>query len=224
MRCMPVLKTVVFMLLGNIAHAQIPSNFNLFASNRPPSEYALEIFDEVKSALETQDVELHANLYVPNAMATTMRGEYLGTNRWGNPIWNIRKVVLYNPNFMTHLELSSGSEWAAISIIAHEIGHHLAGHTMPQYPWESMQHPWARELEADYYSGKCLAELGAEPEDLQRAQRLMFSRWGNASHPDSIRRIQAINRGWMATGRGSIEADLKDIWAEIQDDLTRWWH
>ena len=184
---------------------------------------AKSVFQDVQSALNAENIEVIANPYVPNALATIWP-VVIGFDLYNRPVYQYRNVVLYNPGFLTHLELSSGSKWAAISVIAHEIGHHLAGHTLPRNPLEGLKHPWKRELEADFYSGICLARLGATPEDLQRAQRLLFSLWGSESHPDSPRRIREINRGWMEGGGDSITADLEEIWAEIQDDLTKWWY
>lgn len=209
---------------ANLAWSQMPPAFDIHAFRAPPSQYALQVLREVQSTVspDADDVRIYANKFIPNAMAIAI--PQMGFDRWGyQTIIGSTRVIYYNPEFMTHLELSSGSKWTAISIIAHEIGHHIAGHTSPRDPWlAALEHPWDRELEADYYSGLSLAMLGAIPEDLQRAQRLMFSLWGNPSHPDSIRRIQAINSGWMQSGMESIESDLQQIWATIQEDLTKW--
>ena len=207
---------------ATVAQFQVP--IDPLAWNRQPSQYALTVFDDVKSSLadagyDVHDVVIYANEFVPNAMALAVPRR----NRWSQPIGGFTKFVLYNPFFMTQMEVTSGSRWAAVSIIAHEFGHHIAGHTVSQTPWQPMRHPWDRELEADYYAGLCLEQLGARPRDLQTAQRLAFSLWGSPTHPDSVRRIQSINRGWMAAGGESIEADLAAIWRNIEDDLTKWW-
>ena len=140
----------------------------------------------------------------------------------GYPYLHYRKIILYNPDFMTHIEITTGSKWAAISIIAHEAGHHISNHVTPQSQFEAMRHPWDRELEADYYSGKALALLNADASDLQAAQRQIFSLWGSPTHPDTIRRIQSINRGWQDGGGGNIETDLIQIWEDVRQQLTRW--
>ena len=40
--------------------------------------------------------------------------------------------VLYNPQFIDGLSALTGSRWAPLSVLAHEIGHHLNGHTLAQ--------------------------------------------------------------------------------------------
>ncbi|MGZ8545123.1 MAG: hypothetical protein ACXWV0_07485, partial [Flavisolibacter sp.] len=44
-------------------------------------------------------------------------------------VYNGKRYVLYNPTFIRQLEQSTGTKWAGISVLAHEIGHHLNGHT-----------------------------------------------------------------------------------------------
>src|SRR5687768_14121589 len=52
---------------------------------------------------------------VPNAAAAIE-----GTERY----------ILYNPDFIHTVRQTTGTEWAAISIMAHEVAHHLNGHTL----------------------------------------------------------------------------------------------
>src|SRR5689334_1415125 len=40
-------------------------------------------------------------------------------------IYGGQRYILYNPNFFTALTKSTGNKWAAVSVLAHEIGHHL---------------------------------------------------------------------------------------------------
>jgi hypothetical protein len=57
------------------------------------------------------------------------------------------RVILYNPGWMDDLRKTLGTNWSSVSFLAHEIGHHLAGHLDPRYA----NH--AAELEADKFSG-----------------------------------------------------------------------
>ncbi|MDQ3535130.1 MAG: membrane-binding protein, partial [Bacteroidota bacterium] len=41
-----------------------------------------------------------------------------------------KRFILYDPAFMANIQNATQTDWAAISILAHEIGHHLNGHTM----------------------------------------------------------------------------------------------
>lgn len=105
-------------------------------------------------------------------------------------------VIGYNPNFFNWLHMNGGPA-APISVLGHEVGHHANGDTT----WRgTIQHPWGRELGADFVSGFALARLGAGPEEATRALRLMFSVIGSASHPDTPRRIAAVVAGWSRGG------------------------
>lgn len=40
------------------------------------------------------------------------------------------RVIAFNPQFMDEVKRATGGNaWAAVSVMAHEAGHHLAGHT-----------------------------------------------------------------------------------------------
>lgn len=108
-----------------------------------------------------------------------------------------------------------------LSIFAHELGHHFYGHTDNLNP--IIKHPWDKEVEADYYSGYVLAKLGAKASDLEQSQRLMFSMWPSATHPDSYRRISSIVKGWKdGGGIGIAEDDLASIYNKINNEFNRW--
>jgi hypothetical protein len=111
-----------------------------------------------------------------------------------------RPVIGYNPQFLFQL-LQLGGEAAPTSVLAHEVGHHANGDTT----WRGIeQHPWQRELGADFVSGLALARLGASPEEATRALRAMFN-LGSPSHPDTPRRVQAVLSGWQqGNGRGRL--------------------
>ena len=40
------------------------------------------------------------------------------------------RFIAYNPGFIAQVLDSSGTNWSAISILAHEVAHHLLGHTL----------------------------------------------------------------------------------------------
>ena len=81
--------------------------------------------------------------------------------------------------------------WASVSILAHEIGHHLNGHSlMPGGSRPSL------ELEADKFSGFVLATLGASLEDSQVAINKLVSDEGSLTHPPKSARLAAIANGW----------------------------
>lgn len=70
------------------------------------------------------------------------------------------RLILYNQDFMERIKQRTSTDWAAISILAHEIGHHLQGHTLR--PGGSRP---PSELEADKYSGFVVGMLGGTLDD-----------------------------------------------------------
>lgn len=99
--------------------------------------------------------------------------------------------LLYNQAFMDNIKQNTHTYWSEISIMAHEIGHHLQGHTLDN----TGSRP-KRELEADEYSGFILHKMGASLEDAQTAMNTIPDTY-SSTHPDKQIRLQAIRSGWM---------------------------
>lgn len=119
---------------------------------------------------------------VPNAAAVIMLG----------PDQLPRRVIAYNPNFMSEVRsATANNDWGPISIMAHEIGHHLSGHTI--MPGGS-QPP--TELEADKFSGFVLYKMGAMLADAQKAMNTLVPEADGATHPGRSKRVRAIQEGW----------------------------
>lgn len=116
------------------------------------------------------------------------------------------RYLLYNPQFIEAINRGSGTEWAAYSVMAHEIGHHLQGHTIQ--PGGSRP---PIELEADSFSGFVLAQMGAELDDAQAAMRKIAGQHATATHPAQADRLAAIAEGWTEARRktGSSSAGSK---------------
>jgi hypothetical protein len=102
-----------------------------------------------------------------------------------------KRYIMYNPQFMNKINSASGTNWAAISILAHEIGHHLSGHTL-----DNMSSKPQTELEADEFSGFVLQKMGATLADAQAAMALIASQKGSHTHPPKSNRLTAIASGW----------------------------
>lgn len=106
-------------------------------------------------------------------------------------IKNKKRLIAYNESFMTEITEATKTNWAAISILAHEIGHHLAGHTLD---YKSL-HP-SDELEADLFSGYILGQMGASLEDALAAMQAFQPDTSNKRHPNKEARLMAISEGW----------------------------
>ncbi len=107
-------------------------------------------------------------------------------------IINGRRVILFDPRFMAQVADRICPDWGAMSILAHEVGHHLAGHTLRQ-----TAEPWRDELEADEFSGFVLARLGASLAETTSAAARILPEQATPTHPGRKDRIAAIVHGWQ---------------------------
>lgn len=100
------------------------------------------------------------------------------------------RIIIYNQSFMSKLARDTGTDWAGISILAHEIGHHLSLHTFGVGGNRAEQ-----ELAADQFSGDILFKMGAS---LEQAQAAMESRPETRVpyYPKKSARLAAIASGW----------------------------
>jgi hypothetical protein len=106
-------------------------------------------------------------------------------------IYGSTRYILYSPKFISAINNAAGTDWASISILAHEIGHHLNGHTLT----ETGSRP-ALELEADEFSGFVLRKMGATLGEAQRAMSIAASERTSHTHPARKDRLEAIADGW----------------------------
>ncbi|WP_459926310.1 M48 family metalloprotease [Flavobacterium covae] len=102
-----------------------------------------------------------------------------------------KRYIIYDPKLLSFTDEYSDSYWSSISILAHEIGHHLSGHTLNN---NISNHDI--ELQADKFSGFVLYKMGATQEQATNAMNLLGSEVDSESHPNKRRRIQAILDGW----------------------------
>lgn len=144
----------------------------VFASSADAKTVIAEIIDVV--GLEPAFEIRSAN--IPNAAAVVSAG---------------KRYILYNPQFIKALNSAANDKWAAIAIIAHEIGHHLNGHTLTG----SGSRP-DNELEADQFSGFVLRKMGASLDQAQLSMKMIANDYGTATHPGRISRLVSIENGW----------------------------
>ncbi len=103
-----------------------------------------------------------------------------------------KRLILYNQTFMERVKERTNTDWAAISILAHEIGHHLSGHTLE--PGGSRPET---ELQADKFSGYILFKMGATLDQSQKAMDTMAGEGGSETHPPKSARLAAVANGWV---------------------------
>ncbi len=112
------------------------------------------------------------------------------------------RIIAYNPTFMAGIIDSSRTDWSAVSILAHEIAHHLLGHTLD--PEEL--HP-GDELACDRYSGFILFQMGASLPEALAAIAVAGNVHGTRDHPPKHARSAAIQQGWEEAERMSEHRD-----------------
>ena len=116
---------------------------------------------------------------------------------------NGRPYILYNPEFLKSVKSlnftttsipSNMTNWETITVLAHEIAHHLNYHLVNPHPDATFR---SMELEADETAGFILYKLGATLEESQRAMRsASVSIEGSYTHPPRAQRLEAIKKGW----------------------------
>lgn len=114
--------------------------------------------------------------YINNAFATIIDNE---------------RVIVYDSKLFNDVEWYSDTFWTSVSILAHEIGHHLSGHTE-----DNLGSVPLKELEADKFSGYVLYKMGATKEQALKAMKLIGSVNDTQTHPSQTKRLQAIEEGW----------------------------
>lgn len=106
------------------------------------------------------------------------------------------RYIVYDKEFINGV-YNQSSKWYSLSILAHEIGHHLCGHTLLQS--KDLVEQKKKEIEADEFSGFILSKLGAT---LQEAQSAVVVNSNNeddsySTHPSLNKRLLAIERGFL---------------------------
>ena len=119
-------------------------------------------------------------------------------------VFNGKRYILYNPQFIAILDKAAGKHWPSIAILAHEIGHHLNGHTLTK----NGSLPQT-ELDADEFSGFVLRKMGASLKDAQLAIQIAGNTRATHTHPAKADRLIAIENGWQrATNQANGQEDL----------------
>lgn len=142
----------------------------------------LPIIERLQSAAEIDKRNftiLVTKTKINNAFAITIKG---------------KDYIVVDVDFLEHVNEKGRSNWCAISILAHEIGHHYYGHTVQK----GQQDRHKNELSADYFSGLILARLGCSKESAAAAIRSMGTEKDTDSHPNKHKRIESITQGWEA--------------------------
>jgi hypothetical protein len=151
----------------------IPINCPLFEDNTEASQIILSILDHTGVC---PNFEIR-NANVSNAKAV---------------IRDNQRLILYNEEYIRTINQKGRTNWAGIGVLAHEIGHHLNGHTI--YFDRS---DYEAELEADNFAGFILRKMGASLSQAQSAINAVSKEKSTKTHPGKSTRLVAIEAGWQ---------------------------
>ena len=160
---------------------------------------ALLLLAAVPTAIQAQSAAAPAPANVLREITDVVglkpRFELRATNQVANAaavVYDGQRYLLYNPDFVASVNRAGHTDWAGISILAHEMGHHLNGHTLR--PGGSQPQD---ELEADEFSGFVLRKLGASLAQAQAALAAVAPEEDTPTHPGRTPRLAAISAGWQ---------------------------
>lgn len=100
------------------------------------------------------------------------------------------RLIVYSSYFVQSIEKNVANEWALIFVIAHEIGHHISGHTLKENGNRALE-----ELTADYFGGFILGKLGATQKQADESLNFLTS-LENKTYPSKNERLTQILKGW----------------------------
>lgn len=145
-----------------------------FSSTGEAEQVVNTILAEIGSNLKQAKFDIRS-ASVPNAEAVVDNG---------------RRLILYSPDFI--LRVKSMGDWAATSVLAHEIAHHILGHTLSSEGSRPTE-----ELDADEWSGFIMCKLGASLDEAQIAIRTIAKEKPTlGTHPPRKARLDAIANGF----------------------------
>ncbi len=131
------------------------------------------------------------------------------------------RYVLYDPSMLQNIVNKTHNNWSAKFVLAHEIGHHINGHSMNN---GTSNHDY--ELQADYFAGRALALMGATEEETLAATTILSER-ATATHPARAQRAERASEGWNSVERtrvvkvrdGDIDEIAKTMVANVETNL-----
>ncbi|MDI5949242.1 hypothetical protein [Flavobacterium yafengii] len=106
------------------------------------------------------------------------------------------RYILYDKSFLNKLSQNKNIKQSVyISVLAHEIGHHLQGHTLKNISENDNK---LSEIEADKFSGFVMAKFGYSLMEAQEAINSLPQTFSK-THPDKLKRLLAIKEGYEIT-------------------------
>lgn len=113
------------------------------------------------------------------------------------------RYILYDRQFMN--SISNGNDWGNLFILAHEVGHHINGHSLDLVLYmaevvepSTLALKRQQELEADEFAGFILSKLGGSLQDARTAITNVSSTGEDSysTHPSRDKRLEAMEKGF----------------------------
>lgn len=104
----------------------------------------------------------------------------------------VGRIVAYDPQWFDVLSAQHGSG-AALFILAHELGHHVNGHTIDLLAGSTAH---AREFEADAFATRVFYVLGGGLEEAQGGISALGRQYESTTHPSSDQRLLNVAAAW----------------------------
>jgi hypothetical protein len=135
-----------------------------------------------------------------------------------NPFQKNKRYILFDGEYFS--KLYNNDKYSAVFIIAHEVGHHLNGHTISSNN-ENILDLQKQELESDYFAGFIMFRLGATENDIIKTIN-KFSEPDNdfSSHPKNHKRINYALKGFL-NETNKYKTELYRIKDLLKNDINK---
>ncbi len=111
-----------------------------------------------------------------------------------NPLNNNKRYILFDYHYFQNIYHDDA---ASVFILAHEVGHHINGHTIPTN--ETIGEKRTKELEADYFAGSIMYKLGySENRVFNILNKLPNTENQYSTHPSGNVRLEYALKGFFS--------------------------
>ncbi|MEM6916768.1 MAG: M48 family metalloprotease, partial [Verrucomicrobiota bacterium] len=143
---------------------------------------------------DQQIIAMVTNILKYAGLAPNFRIVEVDENNAFAMVHNGERILGFGPEYLRSISSASGTDWARLGVMAHEIGHHVQGHVLKKD--ETVEQAHREELEADEYAGFICGMMGST-ERASYSHTALMANFDSDSHPAKSRRIEATKRGWL---------------------------
>jgi len=138
---------------------------------------------------------------INNAVATAYKGT---------------RYILYDKEFMNLINRNT-NDWSNLFVLAHEVGHHINGHSIDVLLYtsdivepKSLAKKREQELEADEFAAFVLAKLGANLSQLNNIITLISNNSDDtySTHPKRSKRLASVRNGY---NKGYVRKETRTV-------------